>query len=437
MSHLGPLWSQTARDKKPPNILFLMADDTGWNDVGYNGSEIRTPHIDGIARDGVRLDQYYVYPTCSPSRVALLSGRPPSRWGILGPIAGKSTQALPPDTTTLADVLSEGGYQTAITGKWHLGLLKEFGPWNYGFESTYGYLHGQIDQYTHRYKYGDITWHREGEFVEEEGHATDLITDEAVQFIESKRERNRPFFLYVPFSVPHFPLQEPEKYTGPYESSIPNESRRLFAASTTHMDDGIGKILNALKSQGIEDDTIVIFSSDNGGQEKWSGAPDQYEGRHGPNDVLGDNRPLRAWKGHVYEGGIRVPAAIRWPGKLKPAAFTQPMMINDFFPTLATLVGLRAPGSVEGQDVWPAIASGDELEDRPFYWRTGTQLALRYGRWKIVHHGPDLTEGQDELYDLVDDPHEQSDLAGSETGHLRRMRALLEAQASADHVTAR
>ena len=406
-----------------------MADDTGWNDVGYNGSEIKTPRIDSLVRDGVRLDNYYVYPTCSPSRVALLAGRPPSRWGILGAIAGKSTLALPPDTITLADVLSKGDYQTAITGKWHLGLLKEFGPWNYGFESTYGYLRGQIDQYTHRYNYGDITWHREGEFIEEEGNATDLITQEAVRFITGERDREHPFFLYAPFSVPHFPLQEPDEWTQPYGSTIQNESRRLFAASMTHMDDDIGRILTALESQGLEEDTIVIFSSDNGGQRSWAGPKDQYDGRHGPNDVLGDNRPLRGWKDDVYEGGIRVPGTTRWPGKLKPGTFDQPIMINDLFPTLAGIAGFECPPDVEGLDIYDAISSGSGISNRTFCWRTNRNLAARNGKWKIVHTDGTLDEGTDELFDLSTDPYEKTNVAAQYPRQLQTMRDLLHEQA--------
>jgi arylsulfatase A-like enzyme len=345
-----------------PNVLIMLADDTGWNDVGYNGSEIRTPHIDRLASEGVRLNQYYVYPTCSPTRVALLSGRPPSRWGILGPIAGKSTLALPPETETLPRILSRVGYETAITGKWHLGLQREFGPWEYGFDHTHGSLHGQVDQYTHRYKYGDVTWHREGTFTEEEGHATDLIEKEAIEFLRSKRDKDRPFFLYVSFTVPHYPLQEPERWTAPYNDAIENESRRLFAASMTHMDDAVGNILATLETEGLSENTLVIFSSDNGGQEQWQGGADQYDGRHGPNDVLGDNGALRGWKGDLYEGGIRVPAVVRWPGHLSPGVFDQPMMIQDLLPTIAGLAGAQSPSSVEGKDVWAAWTEGEPLE---------------------------------------------------------------------------
>ena len=223
-----------------PNIIVIVADDAGWCDVGYHGSEIKTPNIDRLAGAGVELDQFFAYPTCSPTRAALLTGRPPSRYGILGPISMRSKLALPRDTVTLAEMLKKQGYDTAITGKWHLGLRPETGPGKYGFNYTYGYLHGQIDQFTHIYKNGDRSWHHNGGFIEEEGHATDFITNEAISFIRERRETTKPFFLYVPYSVPHYPLQEENRWIEPYRNIIDNESRRLFAASMTHMDDGIG-----------------------------------------------------------------------------------------------------------------------------------------------------------------------------------------------------
>ena len=230
----------------PPNILMVVADDAGWKDVGYHGSEIKTPNLDKLMREGVELNQFYVCPTCSPTRASLLTGRYASRYGILGPIAMKSEQTLPADTLTLPALLRQNGYTTAITGKWHLGLRPEHGPRQYGFDHTYGYLHGQVDQYTHHYKNGDRSWHRNDVFIEEEGHATDLIRDEAIRFITTIRDKSKPFYLYVPFSVPHYPLQEESKWVEPY-SSIENESRRLFAASVTHMDDSVGRLVKTLE----------------------------------------------------------------------------------------------------------------------------------------------------------------------------------------------
>jgi len=397
-----------------PNIVVIVADDAGWNDVGYHGSEIETPVIDRLAREGLELDRFYVYPVCSPTRAAFLTGRPPSRFGIIGPIAMRSTLALPKDVATLAECLGMNGYDTVISGKWHLGLRPEVGPGEYGFDRTYGYLHGQIDQFTHRYKNGDRSWHRGGEFVDEDGHATDLITGEAVRFIREYRDPDTPFFLYVPYSVPHYPLQEEEQWTERYRGRIDNESRRLFAASMTHMDDGIGRIVAAIEDEGIAGDTLFIFMSDNGGQESWT-PTFEYDGKFTANDRLGDNSPLRGWKGELYEGGIRVPALMYRPGHFTPTRITAPVSVCDLYPTLAAAAGSPIPDGtvIEGIDVTPALTGGAIAEERTFYWRTAGQLAVRRGDWKLVHGGGTPDGGGDELFNIADDPLEERDIADS------------------------
>ena len=407
--YLAGCRKQELRSK--PNVVIMIADDTGWNDVGYHGSEIKTPFLDRLAKENVELDRFYVYPVCSPTRASLLGGRPPSRWGILAPIGGRSTQALPKETPTLAQLLKEAGYRTALAGKWHLGLRPEVGPKGYGFDSTYGFLHGQIDQYTHHYKNGDRSWHRNDEFIDEEGHATDLIRDEAVRIIREWGGDEQPFFLYVAFSVPHYPLQEPEEWIEPYRETIQNESRRLYAASMTHMDAAIGDILAALKEKGIERETLVIFLSDNGGQKQWFPTT-EYGGKHGPNDRLGDNRPLRGWKGDLYEGGIRVPAAVAWPGRLAPRKVSETMIVYDLLPTIAALadIRLKPEWKYEGIDVWPALSGRGRLPQRFLYWRSKRQLAIRRDEWKLVHNGPTPQEGEDELYDVILDPLEKKNL---------------------------
>lgn len=417
-----------------PNVVIFLADDTGWNDVGYHGSEIRTPNIDRLARDGVELNYFYAYPTCSPTRAALLTGRPASRFGIHEPIAGESRDALPREATTLPQLLAGAGYSTAITGKWHLGLSLETGPQTYGFQHAHGALHGQVDPYTHRYKFGDETWHRNGELVREEGHATDLIAREAIRFVREIRDPARPFLLYVAFTVPHFPLDEPDEWVRPYAASIPNESRRRNAAAMTHMDAAIGDILAALADEGVRDNTLVIFASDNGGQRSWSPTPREYEARYPVHDVLGDNRPLRGWKTDLYEGAVRVPAVVHWPGRLQPGKVDEPVAVYDLFPTIAAVAGVELPrqGTIEGRNVWPALASGAQLPERAVYIRSGDGQALRLGRWKLIHNGTTLAEGTDELYDLARDPLETTDLAASRPDVVARLRAELARQVEAD-----
>ncbi|MFC1558377.1 sulfatase-like hydrolase/transferase [candidate division KSB1 bacterium] len=414
-----------------PNVIIIVADDTGWNDVGYHGSEIKTPNIDRLARENVEFDQFYVYPVCSPTRACLLTGRPPSRHGIVSPLGDEP--GLPKGTVTLAGLLGRNGYDTAITGKWHLGAVPEGRPLQYGFDYSYGYLRGQIDPYTHLYKLGDKTWHRNDVLFDEEGHATDLITDDALKFIKNPRDKNTPFFLYVPYSVPHYPLDEEKRWTDIYKDTIENETRRLFAASMTHMDDGIGRILSALKELDIEENTVVLFLSDNGGQQSWH-SETEYGGKFKAHDVLGDNKPLREWKGSLYEGGIRVPAVMRWKGRLGQRRITDAVHVSDIFPTVAYLAGMEVPNdlNVEGINFWDTVLGGSMPEERIMYWRAPGQLALRKGDWKIVHNGKSLDVGADELYNISDDPLETKDLAESNKDKLTELHKELAVQLSKD-----
>jgi len=408
-----------APDKRPPNIVVILADDLGWADVGYHGSAIKTPHIDRLSRQGLRLDQHYVMPTCTPTRVGLITGRYPSRFGVTAPAYGK---IFHDDTLTLPALLRRAGYHTAISGKWHMGSPPDETPRKYGFDESYGYFHGQIDPYTHHYKTGEASWHRNDEPVEEKGHATDLITAEAVRVIETPRRE--PFFLYVAYSVPHYPLDEPQRWLDLYPDVEP-ASRRWYAASVSHMDEGIGRILDALDRTGRREDTLVLFVSDNGGQKSWHSAT-QYHGRYAdrPHTVLGDNRPWRGWKGDVYEGGIRVPAIIRWPGHLPGGRCDAPMHIVDWMPTLAAVVGVEPQGDLrwDGRNIWPALRgrSGAALE-RTLYWKTPNARALRQGDWKLIVYN----NGKAELYNLAQDPYEQTDLAADEPDRLTRLQQSL------------
>jgi arylsulfatase A-like enzyme len=415
--------------KRLPNILVVVADDLGWRDVGYHASEIKTPYLDQLAKEGVRLERHYVCPTCSPTRAGLLTGRNPSRFKIHGPIGGRSEEALPRDTMTLARALKDRGYVTALFGKWHLGLSLPMGPRQYGFDQTYGYLHGQIDQYTHRYKNGDRSWHRNDTFLDEKGHATDLIADEAVQFIQAKRKE--PFFLWVAFSVPHYPVQEEEKWLAPYRESIKDPSRRLYAASVAHMDAAVGRLFEAVKSSGQFEDTLILFTSDNGGQQDYASKTD-YEGKHGPYPTLGDNRPWRGWKGELYEGGIRVPALVSWKGHLQPGTVSETVSYLDWLPTLLRLAGgdVRTEWKLEGHDVWPIVLRNGQGPHRTvLYWNTGSATGILAGDWKlIVTQKPETVE----LYNLADDPHEKMNVAEANPGKVKELRKQLAEQRKLD-----
>jgi len=414
--------SERKASEQRPNIVFIIADDMGWADIGYHGSEIQTPNLDALARSGIRFDHHYVAPTCTPTRVGLMTGRYPSRYGVVAPAYGN---IFDDDTLTLAAALNDCGYYTAISGKWHMGSPPDCVPLKYGFDSSYGYFHGQIDPYTHLYKTGEACWHRNDVLLEEKGHATDLITDEAVRVIEETREA--PFFLYVAYSVPHSPLDEPDLWVDLYANHFDSPSRRWFAAGVTHMDAGIGRIIEALERTGKRKDTLVVFISDNGGQQSWHNAK-QYHGRYAdkPHDVLGDNRPLRGWKGELYEGGIRVPALVNWPGVLKPRIVSQSLHIVDWMPTLCAMAGCMPEHSPrwDGLNVWPLISGREaSVGERTMYWKTPKAYAVRQGPLKLIL---DNQLGKPELFNIEEDPYEKHDLAAEKPPLVHKLRELMQ-----------
>lgn len=401
---------------------MIIPDDLGWGDVGYLGSAIKTPNIDKLAATGRQLDQHYVMPTCTPTRVSFITGKFPSRYGITGPDYGEVIDLGDP---TLASILRDNGYFTSLAGKWHMGS-PPYTPLKYGFQSSYGALDGQIDPYTHNYKTGRKSWHRNDEIIEEQGHATDLITKEAVSIIDKKRDE--PFFLYVAYTTPHYPLKEPEEWTSKYDSVMLSPSRKLFAASVTHMDDGIGKIIDALDKTGQRDNTLILFISDNGGQFSWH-SKTEYHGNYAdrPHDVLGNNYPLRGWKGDLYEGGIRVPAIANWPGHLKAGILKVPIHVSDWLPTLCNLTGSDESLQrlkIDGQNIWLYL-TGQEIvrENGTMYWKTGQEYAVREGNWKLLVNRSD---NKVELYNLENDFRETRNRSESNPEKTQQLIELLE-----------
>ncbi|MFC2140050.1 sulfatase-like hydrolase/transferase [Bacteroidota bacterium] len=362
----------------------------------------------------------------------LLTGRHPSRFGILGPISGGSRSTLPKDTLTLAEFLKENGYHTAITGKWHLGLKTEDGPLQHGFDYSYGYFHGQIDPYTHLYKQGDKSWHRNDQLCDEEGHATDLITNEANKYITEIRDKQKPFFLYVAYSAPHFPIQEEQKWLDEYPD-IENESRRQYAASMTHMDDGIGKIMDTLEKNKLTENLLIIYLSDNGAQKRWKSGPTYYDNKFPPADVLGDNSPLRGWKAELYEGAIRVPALFYWKNKFQSVKINEITAVEDIYPTIAKIIGKKIPDTVgiEGESLLKSF-DGEKMPERLLYWRTDKVCGVRKGDWKLIHVGSSLREGVKELYNLKKDPYEKENLLNKEKDIAKELILELEKQIEND-----
>lgn len=413
-----------------PNIIFILADDLGWADVGFHGGITPTPHLDKLAKESVELTQHYVYPVCSPTRASLLSGRYASRFGVTTP---QNTRAFPWDTVTMATALNSVGYETALFGKWHLGSSVESSPQKFGFDRSYGSLAGGVGPWDHYYKTGPFstTWHRDGKLIEEKGHVTDLITREAVRWLEARSER--PFLLYLPYTAVHIPIREPEEYLKRVPAEITEPSRREFAACVMHLDDAVGQVLAALEKTGKAGNTLVIFTSDNGGYPNARNADPQYPSDgYTPGPAGGDNRPLRGMKTTVYEGGIRVPTLIHWPGRLKPGKLTAPTHISDWMPTFCALAGYREGKDLrwDGRDLWPLLAGGEAPAARTIYvagpgFKT---QAIRDGPWKLV--AP--RTGAMELFDLSSDPNETTDLASAHPERVAELRAKLAEAAKRD-----
>jgi len=411
-----------------PNIVFVVADDLGWNDIGYHNTEIRSSTLDRLAADGVRFNWHYVMPQCTPTRVCLMTGKYPSRFDSEC-CRASNEHAFPVGTPTMASVLKSAGYTTALCGKWHLGSKLEWGPNHHGFDHSYGSLAGVIGMYDHRYRIGspfEKTWHRNHEFRDDEGHATDLVTAEAIKLLEE--DRPNPLFLYVPFHAVHTPLVEDEKWLEA-NAHIASADRKLYAAAVTHMDDCVRKIVDAIDK--CERETLLVFVSDNGAQVNHGG--DAYPAPDPKLTNFSSNEPLRSSKTHVYEGGMRVPAFAYWPGQLEPDVCEVPLHAVDWLPTLAKVAGATLPDDLQldGRDVWQVVRGG-ELADRDLYWVWGAnrdRVALRHGKWKILR---DKKNAEWELYDLAADPREETNLAEAKPERLAEMLDRVRAQRERD-----
>lgn len=432
---LGPVCAKAA---EKPNIIFIIADDLGWADVEFHGGPVPTPNLNKLLEEGVELTQHYVAPVCSPTRSAFMTGRYWSRFGVTTPT---NELALPFDTVTTAKALNDAGYETCLTGKWHLGSKPEWGPNHFGFDHSYGSLAGGVAPYNHHYKKGPYTttWHRNEELLTEEGHVTDLITAEAIQWIESRGDE-RPFFLYMPFTAVHLPIREPEEWTARVPAGIEGEVPRQYAACTMHLDDSVGQIVTAVEEAGKSGNTLIVFTSDNGGSTAENNDT-KYPDDQCPNGALpGNNKPLRGKKGDIYEGGTRVPTIAKWPGKLKPGTkFEQPAHIIDWMPTFCALAGSDVDGATvkwDGTNLWPVLTGKEELPERPLY-SAGPKfraLALRKGDWKLILTS-NKKEGETdktELFNLAVDPSESNDLAKQMPGKVDELVADLRSEAKAD-----
>lgn len=412
--------SNVAAQISPPHVIVLLADDLGWGDVGYNGSEIETPNIDALAMRGTRLTQFYVQPVCSPTRGALLTGRYPMRLGLqCGVVRPWAEHGLPLDERTLADALKEMGYLTAIVGKWHLGHNRpEFLPLKRGFDQQYGHYNGALDYFTH-VRDGGFDWHRNDQRCDDEGYTTELIAQESIRII-SEHDKSRSLFLYVPFNAPHTPLQAPPEFLEKY-AEWPDRQRATFAAMVECMDAAIGDIMKALDEHGFPaTNTLIFFCSDNGGIRR-----------------LGSNGEYRGAKGTLYEGGIRVPAIMVLKDRIRAnVEVDEPLHVVDLYPTLLNLafLGTEQPKPIDGKDAWQTIVEGAPSPHEMIVHNvTPFAGALRVGDWKIVHNGQlganrvaAPKEERWELFNIKDDPFEKNDLREQHPDVFVKLQARLE-----------
>ncbi|MEM9398701.1 MAG: sulfatase-like hydrolase/transferase [Verrucomicrobiota bacterium] len=406
------LLAQTVNAERKPNIILIVADDLGYADIGCFGSQLaETPNIDALARDGILFTDFHSNgAVCSPSRAALLTGRYQQRTGITGVVtaAGHRHTGLALEELTIAEVAQSAGYATALFGKWHLGYGPEFNPIHQGFDEFIGFVSGNVDYHIHIDQTGVEDWWKQDQLVPEEGYTTDLITKHGAEFIH--RHKDRPFFLYLAHESPHYPFQG-RKSAPQY---IPGEGKKgrldkatpeIYKEMIEVMDEGIGLIRQAVEAAGLADNTLIVFTSDNGpvGQ--------------------GSAGVLRGTKGSHYEGGHRVPTLAWWPGAIQPGRVSdETLMGADLLPTVVALTGARLPDSLEidGVNLVPHLVEATSLPSRDVFWGIKRNLIVRRGDYKLI---TDRNFKNTELYNLKEDIGEKNNVA---TQYPELVRDLLE-----------
>ena len=412
---------------KSPNILLILADDHGYGDVSiHNGPSIQTPNIDRIATNGVRFSKFYANSSvCSPSRAALMTGRYPDRVGVPGVIRTHPENSwgyFRQDAVTLPSVLKQQDYHTALIGKWHLGLEPQNHPCKRGFDHFHGFLGDMMDDYYTHLRH-DINYMQHGfNTINPGGHATDLFTEWSMDFIRAQTQSSQPFFLYLAYNAPHTPIQPPDDWIERVREREPDISlqRAKYIALVEHMDAGIGRVLDTLEETDQLSNTLVIYTSDNGGSM----------------DVGAHNGPLRGQKGEMYEGGIRVPACAMWPGYIPEGHVTEQVaLLMDLFPTVCEVAGVPIAHEIEGRSIWQTLqGEHQDFSERILYWvrREGGQRflgqcqhAIRRGDIKLLHNSPFEPL---ELYDLLSDPLETTNGSQTQMDLFREMSQLFQAE---------
>lgn len=413
------LGAATGAPRRAPNVVLILADDLGYGDLSsYGSKDTRTPRIDSIGAAGVRFTQFYANaPECTPTRSALLTGRYQQRFGGLECAIGignvgrydeaiwlqqRDELGLPATEPTVARILKQAGYDTAIIGKWHLGYLDKFRPGRHGFDEFYGILGGGVDYFTHREESPLHAMYHNEKPITREGYLSDVIAEESVRWLKERRKAN-PFFLYVPFTAPHLPMQAPDGQQ--------TRDHSTYIKMTERLDSCVGQILAQIDSMGAAENTIVIFTSDNGAIQ------------------LGSNGGLRGFKSSLWEGGIREPFMVRWPAVLKPGRTSSQVAIGmDLLPTILAAGGIAPPAGVkfDGVNLLPVMKAEAQPSPRTLFWRykrlQARRKAVRSGDWKYVWDG-----GKEELHNLAEDPGEQHDLLAGMPEEAAKFRARLAA----------
>jgi len=395
-----------------PNLLMILVDDLGYGDLAsYGATDMRTPHVDALVAGGMRFSRFYANcPVCSPTRAALLTGRYPALVGVPGVIRTHDRNNwghLAADAVLLPKLLKQAGYDTAAIGKWHLGLNPPNTPNARGFDHFHGYLGDMMDDYYKHRRHGINYMRLDEKTIDPPGHATDLFSRWAAEYLRGRKGAARPFFLYLAYNAPHTPIQPPKDWLAKVKKRQPEmpERRARLVALIEHMDHGIGQVLAALKEANLADSTLVVFSSDNGGQT----------------GVGANNGPLRAGKGTMYEGGLRVPTCAAWPGRIKPGSASDRVALTmDLLPTLLAAAGAKCPHKIEGRSILPTLLGKKQpADDRMLFFtrREGGRYkgrtidAVLHGPWKLLRNMPDAPL---ELYNLADDPKEAHNLAAAD-----------------------
>lgn len=412
-------------EKRKPNVIIILSDDQGSIDArSYGADDLYTPNIDALVRHGVRFTQCYVgAPVCSASRASLLTGRYPQRAELDTNAYGD--RGLPPRQVTIAEMMKEAGYRTGLVGKWHLGDAPQLRPIRQGFDEFFGHKVGCIDNYSHFFYWQGPNrhdlWKNDVEYWEEGGYFPEMTAREAKRFITENKDR--PFFLYLAFNMPHYPLQGMKKFRDMY-SNLDNP-RAMYAAFVSTLDEKIGDVIATVDSLGLRNDTIIVFLSDHGHstEERTFGGG-------------GNNGPYRGHKFTVWEGGIRVPCAVSWPGHI-PEGETRAQMVTslDWFPTIAGFIGAHVPNRpIDGMNIAPVIASSDAPSPhKVMHWEFSKHWAVREGDWKLVHNGPETVEDgrvlpqvETFLSNLSEDVSESNNIASQHPDIVRRLTSLHE-----------